>query len=89
MKNMGRRLQCFGPKFQLQFGVLERCYYSLLDRPVDPFRLSILHGCVCNGLLVSDPFLRQVLFEGSGGVFSSVVGLECLYSFSYPFFHFG
>ena len=38
---------------------------------------------------MSDPFLEHVLVEGLGGVFTSVVGSECLHSVSRPVLHFG
>ena len=52
------------------FCFLLRCEFGLVGRPF----YSILRGCVWNDLLVPDPFFGQVLFEGSGGVFASVVG---------------
>ena len=40
--------ECFGPEFRFKFRMVEDCRYPLLDLPVDPFRYSILHGCVWN-----------------------------------------
>ena len=65
--------------FSLDSRVMEHCHCPLVDRSVDLFCHSILEGCVGNNLLVSDPFVRQVLVEGSGGVFPSIVGFECLH----------
>ena len=45
---------------------------------VDLFRHAVLHGGVWNGLLMPNSFYGQALFEGSRGVFSSIIGPECL-----------
>ena len=39
--------------------------------------------------LVSDPFFEQVFLEGSGGIFTSIVGPECLHSMFGSVLHFG
>ena len=54
-----------------------------MDRPVDLFRHSILHGCVTNGLLMPG-IVGEIMFEGLRGILTSVVGLECLHSLSRP-----
>ena len=88
---MYNHLYCLCLKLCLQACMLMHCRHSFRDCSVHAFGYTILHRGVGNCLLMLNPSFSQVLLEGFGGVFTTIVRLQdfnlvtgSVFQFGYP-----